>query len=196
MTRALRFLKRPQRLAHLAIIAIGVLEAGCGSPRSKAPDAAGTDAAPDVPAKDVGSPPDVAPADIASDTAVDGGSGTDGGDSGGGADPCYPPCRSRLYGGCPVAGTCMQSGTTFCYSNGVTVYTSPPGSATSQTIKKNGATCATIDISQTFRDPNGVVLGSLTINGDGTATLNCTGEDPVTIPGSCTIPCTFGTCPQ
>jgi len=90
----------------------------------------------------------------------------------------------------------MQSGTTFCYSNGVTVYTSPPGSATSQTIKKNGATCATIDISQTFRDPNGVVLGSLTINGDGTATLNCTVEDPVTIPGSCTIPCTFGTCPQ
>ena len=51
---------------------------------------------------DDGGTPDEAAADVASDTGAgdvagsDGG-GTDGAD--GGDDPCYPPCRSRLYGG-------------------------------------------------------------------------------------------------
>jgi len=45
------------------------------------------------------------------------------------------------------------------------------------------------------RDPNGVALGKLSVNSDGTNTYSCTGEAPQTVPASCTINCVAGTCP-
>ena len=206
-----RFVKRPERVVPLVVVAIWLLEASCGSSGTTAPDAAGGDGPPDVAATDLAqdsggdtdasdaSPSDGAPADFASDGGTgdvvrpgDGG-GVDGTDAGN--DPCYPPCRTRLYGGCPVAGTCVSSAGTFCYSNGVIVYTSPPGGTTSQTITKNGAVCATLDATLVYRDPSGAALGTITITADGNASLNCTGEAPVTIPASCTINCVSGMCP-
>jgi len=201
-------LEQYERVASFIVVALWLFAAGCGNSGTKMPDAAGVDAAPDVAGIDAapdvtvtdlrsssdGTPPDVpsdsGAGDVASPADAGGADGTDGG-----GDPCYPACRTRLYGGCPVAGTCVYSAGTFCYSNGVIVYTAPPGSTTSQTITKNGVTCATLDIVRVFRDPSGATLGTITINGDGSATLNCTGEAPVTIPASCTIVCSSGTCP-
>jgi hypothetical protein len=88
-----------------------------GSSGTKVPDAgvdaaldvAVVDAAPDVAATEMGSSSDGAPTDIASDSGAgdtagtaDGG-GADGTD--GGADPCHPPCRERLFGGGVVCAT-------------------------------------------------------------------------------------------
>jgi len=180
------------------IAVICLFEAGCGSSSANAPDAGGGDVAQDVTTTDDGGTPDEAAADVASDTGAgdvagsDGG-GTDGAD--GGDDPCYPPCRSRLYGGCPVAGTCVYTPGNFCYSNGVMVVFAAPGGPTRETISKNGVVCATLDATNVFRDPNGAALGTVSNNSDGSQNLNCTGEAPVTIPKSCTIPCVAGMCP-
>ena len=173
---------------------------GYGTSGSKVPDAAGVDAAPDAAgvdtapdvAADLGNQSDGAPADVASergggDVAGSDGGGADGGD--GGADPCRPPCRARIYGGCPPEGTCTYSTGVTCYSNGVTATTLPPGGTTIQTRSKNGVVCATLDAIYVWRDPNGAPLGTVTLNGDGSATLTCTGEAPVTVPASCGIPC-------
>jgi len=208
MTSPIRSLERPAPVVLLAVVAIWLFAAGCGSSGTKVPDAAGIDAAPDVvnvdatpdvAATDMGSSSDGAPVDVASDSGAgdaagppDGG-GTDGGD--GGSDPCYPACRSRLYGGCPVAGTCVYQPGNYCYSNGVMVVFAPPGGTTRQTITKNGVVCATLDATNIWRGPNGERLGTIANNADGSQTLNCTGEDPVTIPATCTIGCTSGPCP-
>jgi hypothetical protein len=133
------------------------------------------DAAPDVAATEMGSSSDGAPTDIASDSGAgdtagtaDGG-GADGTD--GGADPCHPPCRERLFGGCPPEGTCVYQPGIYCYSNGVIAMNVPPGGTTVQTLTKNGVVCATLDATRVWRGPNGAPLGTVSINADGSNTL-------------------------
>ena len=203
MTRSVRFLGCAARVVPLIVVAICLFEAGCGSPGTKAPDAAGVDAAPDAVgvdaapdvAADLGNQSDGTSADIASERGGGDVAGSDGGSADSGADPCRPPCRARIYGGCPPEGTCTYSTAVTCYSNGVTATTLPSGGTTIQTLSKNGAVCATLDAVYVWRDPNGAPLGTVTLNGDGSATLTCTGEPPVTVPASCGIPCSAGTCP-
>jgi len=199
MTRALRFATRPDRVTPLMVVAIALFVISCASPRTNATDAAGADAAADVAPKDLGSPSDAAPPDVAGDKAADSGSGSDGGGADGtdgGADPCQPACLSRLYGGCPIGGTCVYSTGTFCYSNGVILIFSGTGANILERVTKNGTLCATADVLHNFSDPNGAPLGTLSPNGDGSTTITCTGESPVTIPASCPIiACNPGTCP-
>ena len=98
--------------------------------------------------------------------------------------------------GCLPAGTCVSQGLASCYSNGVKVVNSVPGSGLIiQTTYKDGVACATLEPGYTYRDPNGAVLGTLNIDSDGTRTITCTGEPTVVIPPGCpTILCTGGTC--
>ena len=198
MTSPQRFLVRFERVVPLIVVAIWLFEAGCGSPDTKAPDAgvdaapdaAGVDTAPDVAAADtatdVGAPSDVASADVAQ---VDGG----GGDSA--ADPCQPPCWVKLVNGCVPEGACIHSLANYCYANGVNLIASPPGNAIIQTITKNGVLCVTVDRGNNYIDPSGNVLGYVTNNLDQSTTVTCTGDAPQTIPASCSVSCTTGTCP-
>jgi len=112
-----------------------------------------------------------------------------------GGDPCHPACQDRLFGGCAPDGTCTYGPGTACYSNGVIAVSLTPGGPTRQTLSKNGVLCATLDAIGVWRDPNGAPLGTIDSNSDGSATLHCTGEAPVTVPKSCTIPCVSGMCP-
>jgi len=94
-----------------------------------------------------------------------------------------------------VAGACVYTAGTFCFSNGVITYTSAPGGTTRQTLTKNGVVCATLDATNVWRDPSGAPLGTVVVYADGSTGYNCTGEAPVMVPPSCTIPCTAGMCP-
>jgi len=197
MAPAARFLGRPRWVVTLIVVAIWPF-GGCNSPGAKVPDAAGVDAAPDVAANDIGGASDGAPADVASDSGARDVAGSDGGGADGtdsGADPCHPPCRARIYGGCAPEGACVYTAGTFCFSNGVITYTSAPGGTTRQTLTKNGVVCATLDATNVWRDPSGAPLGTVVVYADGSTGYNCTGEAPVMVPPSCTIPCTAGMCP-
>ena len=62
---------------------------------------------------------------------------------------------------------------------------------------RDGVRCATVRAGGTFVDPNGVVLGRLVVNSDGSNTATCNGEDPGVIPSTCGSPaagCQSGTC--
>jgi len=209
MNRA-RFPGRFGRVVPLIAMAIGSFEAGCSSPGAMAPDAgvdaaletAGGDTAADLAvdtAFEIGSPVDIAPADIApADVAGDSGAGDvsqgdRGGDSTG--DPCRPPCWSKLLNGCVPEGACLHQLANYCYANGVQFIASPPGNVVQQTISKNGVVCVTVDLAHYYSDPSGNVLGRLDTTLDGATVITCTGEAPVTIPASCAISCSGGTCP-
>ena len=194
MTSPLRFLVRPERLVPIIVVAGWLFEAGCVSSGAQAPDAAGVDAAPDNTATDIGGGSDGAPTDVADDRGTGDGSQSDGGGDAG--DPCRPPCWAKLFNGCVPDGSCVVSGASYCYSNGVDLIASPPGNLIQQTITKNGVLCVKVDLDHNYIDPNGNVLGQLFVDLDNSVILLCTGEDPVTIPNTCVpVLCTSGTCP-
>ena len=140
----------------------------------------GNDAGLDTSAADTG------PSDTGSIDAGDGGS-----------DPCKPPCLYKLVGGCLPEGSCVRSGASYCYANGVKQIALPPGMLEQSYYSKNGVVCARVQAGGTFVDPNGVVLGTLGVNTDGSSVATCTGESPVVIPATCVSPaanCSVGTC--
>ena len=190
----------------LAVLA-GLSVSGCGS-SSKTPgnDASGMDgltsmdSSPDTMTTDTGgilpdTGDDAAPDGTAADAGPNDTGSTDAGD--GGPDPCKPPCLYKLVGGCLPEGSCMRSGASYCYSNGVKQIALPPGMIDQSYFTKDGVRCATVQAGGTYVDPNGVVLGRIVVNSDGTNTATCTGEDPVVIPATCRSPaagCPSGTC--
>ena len=63
----------------------------------------------------------------------------------------------------------MRSGASYCYANGVKQIALPPGMLEQSYYSKNGVVCARVQAGGTFVDPNGVVLGTLGVNTDGSS---------------------------
>ncbi len=153
-------------------VLIGVsLIIGCSSSASKL----GGDAA---------AAPDVAmPADATS--AIDGPGAADadrldgppdaGGGDGASANACRPACIERIFGACPVpaAGTCVNTGSSVCFSNGVKLATTLLDGGTGEPFAKvtlfkpDGTMCGSYtnavgadgNVYLVYYDPSGVEVG-------------------------------------